>query len=864
MADQKMKPTIAIGDYLIGNEIGKGSFAKVYKGFNKNTNTIVAVKSVARIKLTKKLLENLEQEINILKASQHLNVVELIDCLKSKNHIHLVMEYCSLGDLSFYIKQRKIYTPMQNDFGGLYDNIVLNLVSQLGSALLYLRKKNNLLLCPPNPSYVMGHSESEGVCPILKIADFGFARSLMTSSLADTLCGSPLYMAPEILGYERYDASADLWSVGAVTYEMCTGKPPFRASNHVELQRKIERANDIIIFPDEVEGNMIRTGGRGINSILKDLVRRLLKRNPEKRISFDDYFSHPALGDILNNQKTDIETEVSRIEKKNNISEFYETTKQNQPSVAESPKIKEMSSKVSESIPINAFKNLNLGKNDNINFTGDGKPSSVPKPQQKNLLSPKITETEHIHTQNIKKNKEMGLDGSKGQAIDKSSTYEDLGYVDISQKTETSSNNHISTQVSEWVRTSNINQSVHAFAEKEYVVVEKRAVEVNVLADELDSTPHSQDQAKIISNNHGVRPQVLQQLNMLSNSINNAVVSNSSNQNNNDSLHQNETKNEGKKPEEKQKWNRGEPAGSFSFLDSNLHNMFSGRPEYPGEDAAIKQMESLAYKAHAVAWLADMKVSNLQTFDENSKEKVIGEEQYDSKQELLLLLMGTSVDISNADAFSLYLKSLSLLHKAVVCARAYWNKNGNEMEKVGSKSSDTNLKSPNTRPKGTQPSYNLLENKGSASSFPRKSGVAGNFQNTHDISDKVASTAFNNAVQWVRNKFNDCLEKADLLKSISSSKKIDFTQVSVEKILYEKALELSRAAAIKELSWETPLECERAYQLSIWMLSAILEPTAQDPEVSGEDRQIVESFISVVVKRLDSLRDRLMTVSKAM
>src|SRR5437762_13541888 len=87
--------------------------------------------------------------------------------------------------------------------------------------------------------------------PILKIADFGFARSLPSTSLAETLCGSPLYMAPEILRYERYDAKADLWSVGAVLYEMVTGRPPFRAQNHVELLRKIEKGNDRIKFPGE-------------------------------------------------------------------------------------------------------------------------------------------------------------------------------------------------------------------------------------------------------------------------------------------------------------------------------------------------------------------------------------------------------------------------------------------------------------------------------------------------------------------------------------------------------------------------------------------------------------------------------------
>jgi serine/threonine-protein kinase ULK/ATG1 len=140
--------------------------------------------------------------------------------------------------------------------------------------------------------------------PVLKIADFGFARSLDSTSLAETLCGSPLYMAPEILRYEKYDAKADLWSVGAVLYEMSVGKPPFRAQNHVELLRKIEKKTRIR-FPDELHaaGSTQATDklsdGDVISEQLKDLIRRLLKRNPVERISFEEFFMHESVAGPL-------------------------------------------------------------------------------------------------------------------------------------------------------------------------------------------------------------------------------------------------------------------------------------------------------------------------------------------------------------------------------------------------------------------------------------------------------------------------------------------------------------------------------------------------------------------------------------
>lgn len=150
--------------------------------------------------------------------------------------------------------------------------------------------------------------------PQIKIADFGFARSLPAASLAETLCGSPLYMAPEILRYEKYDAKADLWSIGAVTFEMTTGKPPFRASNHIELQKRIERHEDKIRFPDErshsswmreverrrdageqISAEEAERGPDPIDDDIKAFIRGLLKRKPIERMSFDDFFKNPIV-----------------------------------------------------------------------------------------------------------------------------------------------------------------------------------------------------------------------------------------------------------------------------------------------------------------------------------------------------------------------------------------------------------------------------------------------------------------------------------------------------------------------------------------------------------------------------------------
>lgn len=98
-------------------------------------------------------------------------------------------------------------------------------------------------------------------------------------------------MGPEILSYKKYDAKADLWSVGAVLYEMVAGRPPFRAQNHLELLKKIQENNDVIRFPDEKLPDMPSLVGDD----LKDLIRKLLKKNPIERLSFEEFFAHPAI-----------------------------------------------------------------------------------------------------------------------------------------------------------------------------------------------------------------------------------------------------------------------------------------------------------------------------------------------------------------------------------------------------------------------------------------------------------------------------------------------------------------------------------------------------------------------------------------
>ncbi|KAI9507093.1 kinase-like protein [Russula earlei] len=310
--DDDLKP------YVIVSDLGKGSFATVYKGYNEETRHEVAIKTVSRSNLSSKLVENLQSEIDILKSLNHRHITKLIDIVRAERNVYLIMEFCSGGDLTNYIKKRGRVENLQYipepgaapqyyphpRTGGLAEIVLRSFLRQLARALKFLRQRNlihrdikpqNLLLCPPG-SDDLARGHPLGV-PLLKVADFGFARSLPNAMMAETLCGSPLYMAPEILSSQKYDAKADLWSVGTVLYEMSVGKPPFRASNHLELLRRIENSKGIK-FPDEDPTHQPRPGDdppQVVPPDVKALIRALLRRNPAERASFEEFFKSEAM-----------------------------------------------------------------------------------------------------------------------------------------------------------------------------------------------------------------------------------------------------------------------------------------------------------------------------------------------------------------------------------------------------------------------------------------------------------------------------------------------------------------------------------------------------------------------------------------
>ncbi|XP_036365877.1 serine/threonine-protein kinase ULK3 isoform X2 [Octopus sinensis] len=231
---------------------------------------VVAIKCVLKSTLNKRSTENLLTEIELLKKLKHEHIVELKDFLWDDKFIYLIMEYCIGGDLSHFLRKKR----------ALPELVVRRFLQQIALAIHFLWS-NNVAHMDLKPQNILLTSSEN---PILKIADFGFAKHMLEGTEMHSLRGSLLYMAPEILCKRKYDSRVDLWSIGVIFYECLFGQAPFASRSFTELEEKITDSWPIAL-PYGVE----------VSDNCRDLLLSLLKRDPDKRIKFTEFFCHPFI-----------------------------------------------------------------------------------------------------------------------------------------------------------------------------------------------------------------------------------------------------------------------------------------------------------------------------------------------------------------------------------------------------------------------------------------------------------------------------------------------------------------------------------------------------------------------------------------
>ena len=264
----KKYPTTKMKFYKYGRLLGKGAFGKVNLCLHTLTGRLVAIKSINKEKIkNERQKKKIKLETTIMETlSKSKNIVKIFETYETKKHICIVMEYICAGDLLTYIKKRSKLTEPVAKF--IFKQIILGIKHIHDNGIIHRDiKLDNILLDLDNN---------------IKICDFGVSRKINKDDVMFEQCGTPAYIAPEILinkGYQGF--GVDIWSAGVVLYAMLSGTVPFKGNNLKEL-------HNLIISGDYKEI-------KGISIEAEDLLKNILEVDPNKRFKIEEILNHPWL-----------------------------------------------------------------------------------------------------------------------------------------------------------------------------------------------------------------------------------------------------------------------------------------------------------------------------------------------------------------------------------------------------------------------------------------------------------------------------------------------------------------------------------------------------------------------------------------
>lgn len=257
-----------INNYIYdSNYIGKGTFSKVYIGYKKNDSDYkYAIKKIYK-KSDPKYIKYVNLEIDIMNKLNHKNIIKLYETIHTDKYVFLILELCET-DLYTYINNNEI-NEQDTKF----------IIKQIIEAIKYIMD-NNIVHRDLKPHNILINKQSK----IIKICDFGFAKEFKDTLMSDTVCGSPLYMAPELLQNQKYNIKSDIWSIGIIMYEIVMKDHPFKANNISDLIHKINNNKPIL-------------NGSKFSYECKELINKLLIVDYNKRLDWHELFTNKWIYD---------------------------------------------------------------------------------------------------------------------------------------------------------------------------------------------------------------------------------------------------------------------------------------------------------------------------------------------------------------------------------------------------------------------------------------------------------------------------------------------------------------------------------------------------------------------------------------
>ncbi|ORY09497.1 serine/threonine-protein kinase-like protein [Clohesyomyces aquaticus] len=255
-----------LGMFEIGKPLGKGKFGRVYLAKERSTGFVCALKVLHKSELQQgKVEKQVRREIEIQSHLAHPNILRLFGHFHDAKRIFLILEFAGKGELYKHLRREQRFPEWK----------AAQYIAQMAAALKYLHRKHVMHRDIKPENILVGiHGE-------IKISDFGWSVHA-PNNRRNTMCGTLDYLPPEMLkggGKENfYSEKVDLWSLGVLTYEFLVGEAPFE-DTQVMTQRKIARGEYTV--PNFVSPEA------------KDLIKRLLVLDPEKRIALEDVERHP-------------------------------------------------------------------------------------------------------------------------------------------------------------------------------------------------------------------------------------------------------------------------------------------------------------------------------------------------------------------------------------------------------------------------------------------------------------------------------------------------------------------------------------------------------------------------------------------
>jgi len=258
--------------YELKTELGRGAFSIVYLAVQKASGVQYAVKVINKKDLGKDYEKNLKMEVDILKKVNHPNIIALKELFDTPDKLYLIMELVTGGELFDKIVEKGSYT--ESEAGQLVRKIVsaVDYLHNLGIVHRDLKPENLLLKRADNDLEIA-------------IADFGLSKIVGQQMMMQTACGTPSYVAPEVLNASGYGKEVDMWSIGVITYILLCGFPPFYGDTVPEIFEQIMEAN--FDYPEEYWGSVSKEA--------KDFINRLLVVDSDKRLTAGDALRHPWL-----------------------------------------------------------------------------------------------------------------------------------------------------------------------------------------------------------------------------------------------------------------------------------------------------------------------------------------------------------------------------------------------------------------------------------------------------------------------------------------------------------------------------------------------------------------------------------------